>query len=44
MNKFLKLIFVALIAISISGCAIFKKKCDCPPVGKIPASTHERKV
>jgi hypothetical protein len=41
--RFGKKTFIVLIMVSatLSGCALFKKNCDCPPVGKKRAAINQ---
>jgi hypothetical protein len=32
-HKYLKLLLLVVIALSLGSCGLFKKKCDCPTFG-----------
>ncbi len=34
-HNVLLLVLACMIVLGTSSCGIFKKKCDCPPVGKV---------
>lgn len=37
----ISLAILLIISMSLSGCALFKKNCDCPPVGKKRAAATQ---
>ena len=38
------LFLILFASVTFQGCSVFKKKCDCPPVGKAPVRTVQAKA